>query len=47
MVINISVRSIRVRVSPRHYNVDPTLLPLGNPALYLYITYYAIIVVYY
>ena len=33
MAINTSV-AVQRRASPRHYNVDPRLLPSGNPFKY-------------
>ena len=38
MVINISVQYNGV--SPRHYTVDPRLLPLGNPVKYHVVALY-------
>ena len=34
MVINIGVVQYNRLASPRHYTVDPRLLPLGNPFKY-------------
>ena len=54
MVINISVQ-YSGGLSPRHYTVDPRLLPVGNPfkyhalivALYLYYSLCNVLVYYY
>ena len=40
MVINISVQYSGGWASPRHYSVDPRLLPVGNPFKYHVVALY-------